>query len=78
MDDYQLPEKTLTMRALVKASSAVGLYFICPVCHMELLYPDERLASGLRNCPLCHTALEVPQGEERNRIIKRVMDAYIP
>lgn len=78
MEDYKLPEKTLSMRAIIKASSAVGIFFVCPVCHKEMLYPDERLASGLRDCPLCHTALDIPQGVERNELIKRATGAFIP
>lgn len=78
MDDYKLPEKTLPMRAIIKASSAVGIFFVCPVCNKELLFSDERLASDLRDCPLCHTALVVPHGEERTYLIKRATGAFIP
>ena len=78
MDNYKLPERVLHERALIKAASAVGVYFICPVCHMSILYPDEVLASNARNCPLCHTALDVPYGKEREIAIKRATDAFIP
>lgn len=78
MEDYKLPERTLPMNAFVKAASAVGIYFVCPVCHMSILYPDERLASGIRNCPLCHVALKVPEGRDRQIAIMRATDAFIP
>lgn len=78
MEDYKLPEVSLQMHAFVKTSSAVGIYFVCPVCHVEILYPDEQLATGLRNCPECHTALIVPEGKEREMVIKHSLSAYMP
>jgi hypothetical protein len=78
MEDYKLPEKTQPLRVLAKASSAVGLYFICPVCQFNMLEPDMRLATGRRNCPNCHTDLIFPQGPELDLVIKKSMEAFIP
>jgi transcription initiation factor IIE alpha subunit len=77
MEDYKLPERTLTEKAIIKTSSAVGIYFVCPACHMELLYPDERFG-GLKECPMCHTDLRTPVGKEKDLVIRRAMDAFIP
>lgn len=78
MEDYRLPQVTLPLPVITKACTAVGIFFVCPVCQKEIFFPDERLATGIRDCPTCHTPLDVPYGEDRVRLIKRSVGVFMP
>ena len=78
MDYYNLPEKSLTLKAIPKASSAVGLYFVCPACNYEMIYSDQRMARERGGCPNCHASLVFPDGKELERIHQLQAEIYTP
>lgn len=78
MDDYQLPKKTLTLKAIPKTSSAIGLYFICPSCRYEMIQSDVKLTRIHGGCPNCHTDLTFPEMEELDLIYKQLANIYTP